>query len=72
MIYENILRLQIPMKYSLSVDICYSIQYLLHNNLNFFLIRFIIFASDELLEVIVIVVKNDFKQLFFRLVFDIY
>lgn len=50
------------------VDISHPIQYLLDDYFNPFLIDFVILAGDELLQILLVVIKNDLKGLLLGLV----
>lgn len=71
MVNKNILRFKISMQYSFRMNICYSVKYLFEDYFNLFLIDFIVLACNKFFKVEVIVVKYDFKHLFFRFVEDI-
>ena len=71
MVYENILRFKVSMEYSFRMDVCYSIEYLLEDDFDLFLIDFIVFAGDKFFEVEVVVVEYNFEHLFFGFVEDV-
>ena len=72
MINENILGLKISMQYSFRMNICNSIEYFFKNNLDLILIRFVLLVCDKFLEVVVIVIKYNFKQLLLGFIHYIY
>jgi len=53
------------------VYVCHSVDDLLDDNFDAFFIGFVLFAGDEFLEVLLVVVKDDLEGLFFGLVEDL-
>ena len=56
------------MENSFRVDVCNPIQYFFDNHLDLFLIHFVVLTSEELLQIVIIVIKDYFEQLLFRFV----
>ena len=71
MIDENILRFEIAVQDPFGVDVCHSTEDLFEDDLDLFLLDFVILVGEEFLEVVVVVVEYYFEQLLLGLVDDL-
>lgn len=67
-IHQNILWFEISMQDAFWVDIGHPVQYLLDDYFNPFLVDFVILARDELLQILLVVIKDYLQGLLLRLV----
>ena len=62
---------EVSVEYAFGVYVCDSVDDLLDDNFDAFFIGFVLFAGDEFLEVLLIVVEDDLEGLFFGFVEDL-
>jgi hypothetical protein len=67
-IYKDVLGFEVSMQDSFGMNISNPIQNFLEDDFYSFLIDFIFLTVDKLLEIVVVVVKDDFEQLLLGLI----